>query len=189
VQTPFLHARLAAGGKISSIFNWNTDDVSDTLDSYYYNPVFLDGYPYLRSNEDYTLAGTKTAMAELHYLYPIYDDWRHNLWIFTTHSLYVDVFSQIGAAWNGDFFTDKFTRHGFWDRSVGLSFRMSNKIWGSIPLDISLTFARGLDRIGEDSDLHGGTKLDPIHLTFLPKVLRPTRIKFSIGMGFVNSWQ
>ena len=189
LQTPLLGARLAAGGKISSYLNWNTDDVSDTLDSYFYTPVFLDGYPYLRSNEDYTLSGTKTAMAELHYLYPIYDDWRHNLWIFTTHSLYVDLFTQIGAAWNGDFFTDKFTKHGFWDRSVGLSFRMSNKIWGNIPLDISLTFARGLDRIGEDGDLHGGWKLDPIHLTFLPKVLRPTRIKLSIGMGFQNSWQ
>ena len=189
IQTPLLGARLAAGGKISSIHHWDTDDVSDTLDSYFYTPVFLDGYPYLRSTEDYTLAGTKTAMAELHYLYPIYDDWRYNLWIFTTRSLYVDLFTQIGAAWNGDFFTDKFTKHGFWDRSVGLSFRMSNKIWGSIPFDISLTFARGLDRIGEDGDLHGGWKLDPIHLTFLPKVLRPTRIKFSIGMGFQNSWQ
>ncbi len=189
VQTPLLGARLAAGGKISSIFNWSTDDVSDTLDSYYYNPVFLDGYPYLRSSEDYTLAGTKTAMAELHYIYPIYDDWRHDLWIFSTRSLYVDLFTQIGAAWDGDFFTDKFTNHGFWDRSVGLNFRMSNKLWGSIPFDISLTFARGLDRIGEDDDLSGGRKLDPIHLTFLPKSIRPTRIKFSIGMGFVNSWQ
>ena len=189
VQTPLLGARLAAGGKISSIFNWNTDDVSDTLDSYYYNPVFLDGYPYLRSSEDYTRAGTKTAMAELHYIYPIYDDWRHDLWIFSTRSLYVDLFTQIGAAWDGDFFTNKFTKHGFWDRSVGLNFRMSNKIWGSIPFDISLTFARGLDRIGEDENYRNGTKLDPIHLTFLPKVLRPTKIKFSIGMGFANSWQ
>ena len=189
VQTPLLGARLAAGGKISSIFNWSTDDVSDTLDSYYYNPVFLDGYPYLRSAEDYTRAGTKTAMAELHYIYPIYDDWRHDLWIFSTRSLYVDLFTQIGAAWDGDFFTDKFTKHGFWDRSVGLNFRMSNKLWGSIPFDISLTFARGLDRIGEDDDCHGGTKLDPIHLTFLPKSIRPTRIKFSIGMGFINTWQ
>jgi hypothetical protein len=189
VQTPLLHARLAAGGKISSIFNWNTDDVSDTLDSYYYNPVFLDGYPYLRSNEDYTLSGTKTAMAELHYLYPIYDDWRHNLWIFSTRSLYVDLFAQIGAAWNGDFFTNKFTKHEFWDRSVGLSFRMSNKIWGSIPFDISLTFARGLSRIGEDKDLRGGRKLTPIELPLLHKDICPTRIKFSIGMGFINTWQ
>ena len=189
VQTPLLHARLAAGGKISSIFSWNTDDVSDTLDSYYYNPVFLDGYPYLRSNEDYTLSGTKTAMAELHYLYPIYDDWRHNLWIFSTRSLYVDLFAQIGAAWNGDFFTNKFTKHEFWDRSVGLSFRMSNKIWGSIPFDISLTFARGLSRIGEDKDLRGGRKLTPIELPLLHKDICPTRIKFSIGMGFINTWQ
>lgn len=188
VQTPLLHARLAAGGKLTTFF-WNTDDVSDTLDSYYLTPVFLDGYPYLRSNEDYTLAGIKTAMAELHYLYPIYDDWRHDLWIFSTRSLYVDLFAQIGAAWDGKFWTSKLTKHEFWDRSVGLSFRMSNKIWDNIPFDISLTLARGLSRIGEDKDLRGGTKLDPVHLTFLPKALRPTRIKFSIGMGFLNSWQ
>ena len=188
VQTPLLHARLAAGGKLTTFF-WNTDDVSDTLDSYYLTPVFLDGYPYLRSNEDYTLAGIKTAMAELHYLYPIYDDWRNNLWIFSTRSLYVDLFAQIGAAWDGKFWTSKLTKHEFWDRSVGLSFRMSNKIWDNIPFDISLTLARGLSRIGEDKDLRGGTKLDPVHLTFLPKALRPTRIKFSIGMGFINTWQ
>ena len=188
VQTPLLHARLAAGGKLTTFF-WNTDDVVDTLDSYYLTPVFLDGYPYLRSNEDYTLAGIKTAMAELHYLYPIYDDWRNNLWIFSTRSLYVDLFAQIGAAWDGKFWTSKLTKHEFWDRSVGLSFRMSNKIWDNIPFDISLTLARGLSRIGEDKDFHGGTKLDPVHLTFLPKALRPTRIKFSIGMGFINTWQ
>ena len=189
IQTPLLGARLAAGGKLTGLLNWNTDDVSDTLDSYYYSPVFLDGYPYLRSNEDYTLAGTKTAMAELHYLYPIYDDWRHSLWIFSTRSLYVDLFTQIGAAWNGKWWTGKLNDHGFWDRSVGLSFRMSNKIWGSIPFDISLTLARGLDRIGEDKNLRGGTKLTPIDLAILPKSICPTRIKFSIGMGFVNSWQ
>ncbi|SMG20518.1 hypothetical protein [Fibrobacter sp. UWB13] len=188
VQTPFLHARLAAGGKLTTFF-WNTDDVVDTLDSYYLTPVFLDGYPYLRSNEDYTLAGIKTAMAELHYLYPIYDDWRNNLWIFSTRSLYVDLFAQIGAAWDGKFWTSKLTKHEFWDRSVGLSFRMSNKIWDNIPFDISLTLARGLSRIGEDKDLRGGTKLKPIDLPLLHKNICPTRIKFSIGMGFVNSWQ
>ena len=188
VQTPLLHARLAAGGKLTTFF-WNTDDVSDTLDSYYLTPVFLDGYPYLRSNEDYTLAGIKTAMAELHYLYPIYDDWRNNLWIFSTRSLYVDLFAQIGAAWDGKFWTSKLTKHEFWDRSVGLSFRMSNKIWDNIPFDISLTLARGLSRIGEDKDLRGGTKLKPIDLPLLHKNICPTRIKFSIGMGFINTWQ
>jgi hypothetical protein len=188
VQTPLLHARLAAGGKLTTFF-WNTDDVVDTLDSYYLTPVFLDGYPYLRSNEDYTLAGIKTAMAELHYLYPIYDDWRNNLWIFSTRSLYVDLFAQIGAAWDGKFWTSKLTKHEFWDRSVGLSFRMSNKIWDNIPFDISLTLARGLSRIGEDKDLRGGTKLKPIDLPLLHKNICPTRIKFSIGMGFLNSWQ
>lgn len=187
---PFTGATLAAGGKISGIINWSTDADQDSLDSYYYSPVFLEGYPYLRSSEDYTLAGTKTAVAELHYLLPIYNDWRKSAWIFATRDFYVDVFAQVGAAWNSKWFdSDKFTDHRFWDRDVGLSLRMSNKVFYSVPLDISLTFARGLSRIGESDDLKGGWKLSPIDLPLLPKDICPTRIKFSIGMGFLNSWQ
>ena len=51
-----------------------------------------------------------------------------------------------------------------------------------------LAFAEG-DRIGEDEDLHGGKKLTPIDLPVIPESIAPTRIKFAIGMGFVNSWQ
>ncbi|WP_407440806.1 hypothetical protein [Fibrobacter sp.] len=190
LQSPLTGARLAAGAKVSGIINWNTDADQDTLDSYYYNPVLLEGYPYLRSSEDYTRAGTKNAMAEVHYLFPIYEDWRKSAWIFGTRDFYIDIFAQMGAAWNTKWFdTDKLTDHDFWDRDVGLSFRMSNKIFYSIPLDISLTFARGLSRIGENEDLSGGWKLTPIDLPLLPKDICPTRIKFAIGMGFINTWQ
>lgn len=190
VQSPLTGARLAAGGKLSGIIKWNTNAKEDTLDSYYYSPVLLEGYPYLRSNEDFTLAGTKTAMAEVHYLFPIYDDWRKSLWIFSTRDFYFDVFAQTGAAWNTKWFdADKLKDHDFWDRSVGFSLRMSNKLFYSIPLDISLTLARGLSRIGEAEDLTGGRKLTPIDLPLLPNSVAPTRIKFAIGMGFVNSWQ
>ena len=196
VQSPLTGARLAAGGKLGGIFNWSSDTRDsngvkvDTLDSYYHSPVFLDGYPYLRSSENYTLAGTRTAIAELHYLFPVYDDWRKGAWIFETRHLYIDLFAQTGAAWNGKWFdTDKLTDHRFWDRSVGLSFRMSNRIFYSTPLDITLTFARGLNRIDEDEDLHGGRKLNPIDLPVIPGSVAPTRIKLTVGMGFVNSWQ
>lgn len=190
IQSPLTGARLAAGGKIAGVYKWNTDAKQDTLDSYYYNPVFIEGYPYLRNSENYTLAGMRTAIAELHYLYPVYDDWRKSAWIFETRSFYIDLFSQMGAAWNGKWFdTDKFTDHRFWDRSVGLTFRMSNRIFYSVPFDISLTLARGLNRIDEDENLHGGKKLTPIDLPAIPESIAPTRIKFAIGMGFVNSWQ
>ena len=190
LQSPLTGARLAAGGKIAGIFNWSTDAQEDTLDSYYYSPVMLEGYPYLRSSESYTRAGTKTAMAELHYLFPVYDDWRKGFWIFETRGFYVDAFAQIGAAWNSKWFdTDKFTDHDFWDRSVGLSFRWSNKIFYSIPLDISLTFARALSRIGDENGRSGSWKPSPIDIPILPDVASPTRIKFAIGMGFTNSWQ
>lgn len=190
LQSPWTGARLAAGGKISGILHWNTDAKEDTLDSYYFKPLLLEGYPYLRSSEDYTSSGTRTAMAEVHYLFPIYDDWRKHAWIFSTRSFYFDVFAQIGAAWNGDWInTDNWTDHRFWDRSVGLSFRMSNKIFYSVPLDISLTFARGLSRIGENADLSGGYKVKPIDVPLLPDCVSPTRIRFAIGMGFNNNWQ
>ena len=190
LQSPLTGARLAAGGKIGGIFNWNTDANQDTLDSYYFNPVFLEGYPYLRSSESYTLAGMRTAVAELHYLFPVYDDWRKGAWIFETRHFYIDLFAQMGAAWNGKWLdTDKLTDHRFWDRSVGLSFRMSNRIFYGTPLDITFTLARGLNRIGEDEDLHGGRKLNPIDMPLIPESVAPTRIKFAIGMGFINSWQ
>ncbi len=196
IQSPLTGARLAAGAKVGGIFHWDTDAKDstgakvDTLDSYYYSPVLLEGYPYLRNAENYTRAGTKTAMAEVHYIFPIYDDWRKGLWIFETRSFYFDVFAQIGAAWNSKWFdTDKFTDHDFWDRSVGLSFRWSNKLFYSIPLDISLTFARGLSRIGDENGREGSWKLNPIDIPLLPDAVSPTRIKFAIGMGFINSWQ
>ena len=196
VQSPLTGARLAAGGKFGGVFNWSTDTRQDstdhdTLDSYYYNPVFLEGYPYLRSSENYTLAGMRTAVAELHYLFPVYDDWRKGAWIFETRSFYIDLFAQMGAAWNGDkwFDSDKLTDHRFWDRSVGLSLRISNRIFYGTPFDISFTLARGLSRIGEDEDLHGGRKLTPIDLPVIPGSIAPTRIKFAIGMGYTNSWQ
>lgn len=191
IQSPFTGARLAAGGKINVIAKWSTDAKQDTLDSYYYNPLFLEGYPYLRSSENYTLAGTKTAIAELHYLFPIYDDWRKSAWIFSTRDFYVDLFAQIGSAWNTKLFDiDKFKDHDFWDRSVGLSFRFANKIFYNVPLDISFTMARALNRIGEtDCDRSTSSRVTPIQLPVIPEVIAPTRIKFAIGMGFANTWQ
>jgi hypothetical protein len=190
LQSPLTGARLAAGGKIGGIFNWNTDADQDSLDSYYYSPILLEGYPYLRNSENYTRAGTKTAMAELHYLFPVYDDWRKGFWIFETRGFYIDAFAQIGAAWNTKWFdTDKFTDHDFWDRSVGLSLRMSNKIFYSLPLDISLTFARALSRIGDEDGREGSWKVKPIDVPLLPDKASPTKIKFAIGMGFINTWQ
>ena len=68
---------------------------------------------------------------------------------------------------------------------------MSNKIFYNVPLDISLTLARGLNRIGESNDTDRSTsrKLNPIDLPVIPDAVSPTRIKLNIGMGFANTWQ
>ncbi|HHX15999.1 MAG TPA: hypothetical protein GX724_07565, partial [Fibrobacter sp.] len=139
--------------------------------------------------EGYTRSGTKAAIGQVHYLFPIYDDFRKSLWIFSTQSLYIDVFAQVGGAWNSSWFdTDLWKNERFWDRSVGFEIRLANTIFYSIPLDISLSFARGLDRVDKGSDGSGGSKLDRINMPLLPSVIEPTKIKLSIGMGFNNRW-
>lgn len=182
-------ARLALGASLSGIANWRSKD-SDTLDSYYTHPLLLEGYPYLISTEDYNRSGTKTAIAQLHYIFPILSDFRHSLWIFETEDIYFDLFAQVGAAWNGkwgDF--DKFTTRDFWDRSVGIELRFANNLFHSVPLNISLNIARALDRVGEDSEGAHGQKLTPIDVPLLPSKFSPTRIHLTIGTDFNNIWQ
>ncbi len=82
----------------------------------------------------------------------------------------------------------KFSKREFWDRSVGIEFRMANRIFYTIPFNISLNLARGLDRIGEDEYGKGGRKMSPIDIPILPGAISPTRIKFSIGFDFDNTW-
>ena len=184
------NARLALGASITGILDWSAEKTSDTLDSYYHHPLLLQGYPYLISTESYNRSGTKTATAEIHYLFPIYHDFRNRFWIFETKDFYVDIFAQVGAAWDSKWFdTDKFKSRDFWDRSVGIEFRLANTLFYSIPFDISLNIARGLDRIGENAEGKGGQKMNPIDVPLLPKSISPTRIHFSIGTGFRNTWQ
>lgn len=182
-------ARFAAGATISGIGSWSAKNSSDTLDSYYHLPLLLEGYPYLITTEDYNRSGLKTAKAEIHYLFPIFEDWRNQLWIFSTRDFFINLYAQIGAAWNDHGVpVSKFKHRDFWDRSVGLEFRLANRIFYTLPFNISLNLARGLDRIGEDENGKGGTKMSPIDIPILPKAISPTRISFLIGFDFNNTW-
>ncbi len=182
-------ARLAAGATVQGLGTWTAKDSKDTLDSYYYTPLLLEGYPYLITSEDYNRSGLKTAKAEIHYLFPIFEDFRNQFWIFTTRDLFVNLYAQVGAAWNDHGIPmSKFSKRKFWDRSVGVEFRLANRIFYTMPFNLSLNLARGLDRIGEDENGTGGRKMTPIDIPVLPKAISPTRIKFSIGFDFDNSW-
>ncbi len=182
-------ARFAFGATVAGLGAWSAENAKDTLDSYYFSPLFLEGYPYLITNEDYNRSGLKTAKAELHYLFPIFEDWRNQFWIFTTRDFFVNVYAQVGAAWNDHGFPlSKFKSRDFWDRSVGLEFRLANRLFYTLPFNISLNLARGLDRIGEDECGKGGRKMTPIDIPVLPKSISPTKISFSIGIDFNNTW-
>ncbi len=182
-------ARLAAGATFQGLGTWTAKNSKDTLDSYYYTPLLLEGYPYLITNEDYNRSGLKTAKAEIHYLFPIFEDFRNQFWIFTTRDFFVNLYAQVGAAWNDHGIPiSRFSRREFWDRSVGVEFRLANRIFYTMPFNLSLNLARGLDRIGEDENGKGGRKMTPIDIPVLPKAVSPTKIKFSIGLDFDNSW-
>lgn len=182
-------ARLALGASATGILNWSSDD-SDTLDTYYNHPLLLEGYPYLVSTEDYNRSGTRTAIAQVHYLFPILKDFRHSLWIVETEDLYLDLFAQIGAAWRGKFFDPELMKkRDFWDRSIGFEIRFANNLFHSVPLNISLNIARALDRTYEDEDGSHGNKPNPIDLPLIPKTFSPTRIHLTIGTDFNNMWQ
>lgn len=182
-------ARFAAGATVQGLGAWSAKNSRDTLDSYYYTPLLLEGYPYLITSEDYNRSGLKTFKAELHYLFPIYEDLRAHFGIFTTRDLFVNLYAQAGAAWKRHGIpVSQFSRRDFWDRSVGLEFRMANRIFYTIPFNLSLNFARGLDRIGEDENGEGGRKMTPIRFLGLPSAVAPTKIKFSIGFDFDNTW-
>ncbi len=182
-------ARFAAGANVSGILSWKSKNKSDTLDAFYYHPLFLEGYPYLISTEDFARSGTKTALAQLHYIFPIYKDFRKHLWIFTSRDFFIDVFAQVGTAWNSSWFDKEALKNiDLWDRSVGFEIRLANTLFYSIPLDISLSFARGLDRIAKKADGSGGSRLHRIDIPLLPTAIEPTKISFTIGMGFNNRW-
>lgn len=182
-------ARFAFGASVTGILDWQSKK-SDTLDTYYYHPLLLEGYPYLITTEDFNRSGTKTAIAQVHYIFPILKDFRHGLWIFETKDLYMDLFAQVGAAWDLKWInTDKFKTRDFWDRSVGLEIRLANNLFHSTPFNISLNIAKGLDRVGENKDGSGGHKMNPIDIPLLPKKVSPTRIHLTIGTAFNNMWQ
>ena len=101
----------------------------------------------------------------------------------------MDMYAQVGSAWNDNGFPmEKLKDTQFWDRSVGLEIRVGNRIFYSIPFDISFNVARGLDRIGVDENGHGGYKMHPLDVPLLGESISPTRMSFTIGMGFNNRW-
>ena len=182
-------SRLAAGATFAGIGSWKAKNSKDTLDSYYYTPLLLEGYPYLITSEDFNRSGRKMAKAEIHYLFPIYEDFRNEFWIFSTRDFFLNLYAQVGAAWNDHGIPmDKFKSRDFWDRSVGIEFRVANKIFYTLPFNLSLNLARGLDRSGEDENGEGGKKLKPIDIPVLPKSISPTKISFTLGLDFNNTW-
>jgi hypothetical protein len=129
----------------NGIMDWSGKNGADTLDSFYEVPLWLDGYPLLKDAENYTRSGMRTLMAELRYTCDVFTDLRWNLGVFTTRSLSVDLFAQMGAAWNEYGWIKDLTKFDFWYRSVGIEWKFGNRLFYTAPFDIRVKLARGLD--------------------------------------------
>lgn len=195
-------ARLVGSVQMSGIANWQDKTPADTLDQFsesyrpahtdtldhfYHHSLWLAGYPLLADAENLVFHGDRTTKAQLHYLFPLYENWDARWWIFTAKSMAVDVFAQTGAAWDHRVsFRSRFEKREYWKRSVGLELRWSNRIFMHQPLDIWLNLARGLDRI---HTAQGAETLEPVDMPLLPGKLSPTGVAFGIGLGFSDPWR
>lgn len=181
-------ARLVGSAQASAVANWQGKSAhTDTLDNFYDHALMLAGYPVLADAENLAIHGQRTAQGQLHYLFPLYENLDARWWIFTAKGMALDLFSQVGAAWDSDVsFRSRFEKREYWKRSVGLEFRWSNSIFMNQSFDIWLNLARGLDRIATSK---GFAELDPVDVPFLPGKVSPTAISFGIGIGFSDPWR
>jgi len=181
-------ARLVGSVQTSGVFDWSVHSSNmDTLDHFFHHNLALEGYPVYADAENLLLHGDHTALAQLHYLFPLYEDLRASWWIFCARDFYLDVFAQAGSAWwNADTYLDRIQNVDDWKRSVGLELRFHNTIFMNQPMEVWLRVARGLDRVALDGR---ETKLETVAVPFLPGSAEPTSVAFGIGFSFADSWQ
>jgi len=180
-------ARLVGSVQTSGIFSWSGHtNGTDTLDHFFHHDLAIEGYPVYADAENLLLHGDHTALAQLHYLFPLYENLRASWWIFCARDFYMDLFAQAGSAWwNSDSYLDRVQNVDNWKRSLGLEFRFHNTIFLNQPMELWLRLARGLDRV----DVNGvSTDLETVHVPLLPSVAEPTSVAFGIGFSFADSW-
>jgi len=118
----------------SGILDWHSPD-SDTLDNFYLHPLVMGGYPILENSESYFAQGRHTVLAEARYIFPIYSDLRKRFGIFTTRNFSVSPYAQMGTVLGDDRL-----------RSLGIDWRLENRLFYLAPFNFNFGVAKGLDR-------------------------------------------
>ncbi len=180
-------ARLIGSVQSSGILAWSGQSThTDTLDHFYHHSLDLAGYPTLLESENLLLHGDRTAVGQLHYLFPLYQDLNATWWIFTAKDFHTDVYAQIGSAWwDGSSILNKMNGLDAWKRSVGFEFRFTNSIFMNQPLDVWVNFARALDRV---QVLGVSQDVERVSLPWIPSVIEPTGISLGVGFQFNDPW-
>jgi hypothetical protein len=169
----------------SGIVDWEQKGESaDTLDHFYHHRLDLSGYPVLSGDgEDVLIHGEKTLMLQAHLLYPLYKELGWTWWVFDMQDMYFDLFAQAGRAWDDSFFNEEWEED--WQtsfrRSVGVEFRMSNRIFYTQSFDVYFRFARALDKVRmADGEVWESKNLD---IPLIPGVISPTEVQIGIGIS------
>ncbi len=173
-------ARLSAAGSMSGILQWSGTDLgTDTLDHFFHHSATVSGYPQLTDDETLQNHGERSALAELHYAFPLYTELEASLWILSIQDLYMDLFAQAGASWSdGGSFWDEFKNQSNVQRSIGFELRASNDLFHTQPFVLYLQWSRALD------SLKSGRSVSEVSIPLMPSFLEPTGIRFGIGYSF-----
>ncbi len=97
----------------------------------------------MRGYSFYSLGGTRTTIAQLAQELPLWEPMGKRQYLGWVHpiSVYANLFADVGSAWRGD------VQHAKWVRDLGGELRFGSISVFSYPTAITLSAARGLDRV------------------------------------------
>jgi len=105
--------------------------------------LYAGGLYGMRGYSFYSLGGTRTAIGQLVHQFPVWLPATKHQWLGWLHpsDVYANVFGDVGSAWYSD------VKQAKWVRDVGAEVRFAAVSAYSFPTAISVSAARGLDRV------------------------------------------
>lgn len=159
----------------------------DTTDSWLQPVLWIDGYPFLEDvsqdgvSQGVLFRGDNKILWEAHLQHPLWESelsWRG----FHHRGAWLSWIAQAGQAWDGSLFNRSIWREFNYSRSLGVEFRMSQKVFHSMPLEMYFKLSRALDEVEGVGDLNQRFS----GASFLPSSLRPTAIYYGLTFSFSN---
>ena len=162
---------------------------TDSLDPWLQPALWLDGYPFLADvdpntkdiQQEVLLKGDNKVLFEAHLQHPLWESefsWRG----YHHKGAWLSWIFQAGQVWDGSLFKGDVWTTWDYQRSFGIEFRSSQKVFHNMPLEFYLKMSRALDQPPGVGDLSKRIN----YLEVLPQSIRPTTLYYGITFSFQN---